>query len=492
MNNTKYQLASPSVSSPTSQHFSKIDWEKCFICQFDIREKLICPASTKQRSSLSIEPGYLNIAENLLAFNSIGSLPKSINLSQLNDGSGVAKTLSNNTARFHDSCRLKYNKTMLKRVSHKRKCEESSDECSQQMKRALRKCTDNSVCFFCEKPSAPSNILHEAMTKTIGERVRQCAIDIGDSEVLAKVGTADFVANEVKYHAKCLANYHNRGRKRKDSSTSSEHVLKARAFAELVSFIDERISDPDTAPVFKLTELVQLYSSRVAQLNGGTTKDVHSTRLKDQILAHFPELCASQAGREILLVLNKDVGAALRKACELDANEEACILARAAAIIRKQIFKEVCEFKGSFDEDSQEDSVPSLLDTMMMMILFGPNIESQTSISANQRQKALTLGQLAVFNCVQCTARGISSRHSKKREPPLPVYIGAMIHTKTRKRGLIDKMFHLGLSVSYDRVLQISTDLGNTITKVCNYNILVKTYSTLIHYKLTATLGLHI
>ena len=41
-----------------------------------------------------------------------------------------------------------------------------------------------------------------------------------------------------------------------------------------------------------------------------------------------------------------------------------------------------------------------------------------------------------------------------------------MIHTKTRKRELVDQLFDLGLSVSYDRVLEISTELGN---KVCHY-----------------------
>ena len=38
-----------------------------------------------------------------------------------------------------------------------------------------------------------------------------------------------------------------------------------------------------------------------------------------------------------------------------------------------------------------------------------------------------------------------------------------MIHGKTRNKDLIDILFQLGLSVSYDRVLSISTDLANAI-----------------------------
>ena len=51
-------------------------------------------------------------------------------------------------------------------------------------------------------------------------------------------------------------------------------------------------------------------------------------------------------------------------------------------------------------------------------------------------------------------------------ETPLPIYLGMLVHTKTRKRELVDLLFELCLSVSYDRVLEISTQLGH---KVCQY-----------------------
>lgn len=38
------------------------------------------------------------------------------------------------------------------------------------------------------------------------------------------------------------------------------------------------------------------------------------------------------------------------------------------------------------------------------------------------------------------------------------------IHAETRKRGLVDCLYNLGLCISYDRVLGISTDIAN---KVC-------------------------
>ena len=43
------------------------------------------------------------------------------------------------------------------------------------------------------------------------------------------------------------------------------------------------------------------------------------------------------------------------------------------------------------------------------------------------------------------------------------MYVGLKVYAKTRKRELIDKLHENGLSISYDRVLQISGKLGETV-----------------------------
>ena len=52
------------------------------------------------------------------------------------------------------------------------------------------------------------------------------------------------------------------------------------------------------------------------------------------------------------------------------------------------------------------------------------------------------------------------SHHSKDGETPLPVHISVMVHVHTRKRELLDIVFHLRLSISYDRVLDISMGMA--------------------------------
>ena len=44
--------------------------------------------------------------------------------------------------------------------------------------------------------------------------------------------------------------------------------------------------------------------------------------------------------------------------------------------------------------------------------------------------------------------------------------MGVLVHTKTRKRELVDRLYELGLSISYDQVLTISAELGDDI---CHY-----------------------
>ena len=83
-----------------------------------------------------------------------------------------------------------------------------------------------------------------------------------------------------------------------------------------------------------------------------------------------------------------------------------------------------------------------------------------------EAQTTLSISELILFNstkrrrrCETCT----SWYHSTDREPSLPVYLGLMAHAETRKRTRVDELYGLGLSISYDRVLEISTEMGNIV-----------------------------
>ena len=248
----------------------------------------------------------------------------------------------------------------------------------------------------------------------IVERVKRCATKILDQKLLTEVFSGDLVASEAKYHAKCLVALYNAAERVKasepaDSNTTEAHY--ARAFAELIAFIEDTLADrEECSPVFKLSDLVRLYRERLVQL-GVSSPCVHSTRLKDRILASFPELQAFKDGRDILLTSNEDIGTALRQVCERDIDNDAYILAQAARIVRKEIMNTTIKFDGTFSTSCQVEGLPQSLQTLVTMLCDGANITEQSLAIQNQAQ--LSICQLIFFYSTLRRKKAITTRHNK-------------------------------------------------------------------------------
>ncbi|XP_042216893.1 loricrin-like [Homarus americanus] len=52
--------------------------------------------------------GYSKLAKNIPLFNSINALPIRLDMETLDDGDGIAETMRKNTAKYHESCRFRY------------------------------------------------------------------------------------------------------------------------------------------------------------------------------------------------------------------------------------------------------------------------------------------------------------------------------------------------------------------------------------------------
>ena len=146
------------------------------------------------------------------------------------------------------------------------------------------------------------------------------------------------------------------------------------ALAELLAYVEDAQTDESVAPVLKLADLVKLYTARLEQLGVKQQNRLNSTKLKERILSHIPDLSAHKEGRDVLLVFVGDVGSALRKACDLDSDDDAICLARAANIVRRDMLKLQSTFTGTFGSDCQMKSVPHSLLTLVSMIHSGPSI----------------------------------------------------------------------------------------------------------------------
>ena len=86
---------------------------------------------------------------------------------------------------------------------------------------------------------------------------------------------------------------------------SSPHSI---AFAQLVAYLEEMNSDKNSAPSFKVTDIVKLCKTGLEQLGLTVDNQLHTTRLKNRLLLEIPYLKAYSPGREILLSFEKDIG----------------------------------------------------------------------------------------------------------------------------------------------------------------------------------------
>ena len=256
---------------------------------------------------------------------------------------------------------------------------------------------------------------------------------------------------------------HNRARAldRAGQEKDCEAHLHGIALAELVAFMED-LQKEDIAPVFKLTDLTQMYKNRLEQLGVVVDGRIHSSRLKDRLLSALPDLQAHLQGNSVILSFNEDFIVALTKACDFD--DDAMHLVRAAQIVRKEVFEKKNLFDGSFKHSTEQEAVAPSLMALVRMILDGPSIKHQSDTGMSTSRAALSISQILMFNSVKY-CRGADSvnhsreRHNRDRETPLALYVAFKLHVATRKRSLIDALFNLG----NDRLLQLTSDLGNGV-----------------------------
>ena len=458
------------VSRGNNEYEKIVDWEMCILCRKLSIEPLVCPAISKRKDTGA---GYLSLASNLSQLHELQENPLDFDINEIDDGSSIASTLTINKACWHKSCRNKINTTEVKRAA-KRK-EKESEEVNDSIKsvaKTRRLTKDKSIfesrCFFCDKSGGN---LHRASTIEVDTKVRKYATELNDTRLLTKLAAGDMVAIDAMYHTKCIVGFYNCVRRNysKTNEDQENSKLHAIAFAELVLYIEEFRENKETSTVFPLADLCKMYSSKLEDLGAEQHSRVHAMRLKDKLEAELPDPISFKQKNNILLTFNEDMGEAVLKACEHDDDSEALLLARASRIIRRDIFAHKNRlFNGSFETNCQESSVPSSLKALVLMILDGPQIKTESVDNLSTTAASLAISQLMSFNCVKNRKPTNEEsqpvmRHNREHESPVPLYIGLKIHAETRSRTLIDTFFQMGLSISYDRAMSISTDAANSV-----------------------------
>ena len=297
-----------------------MDWSLCIVCQQDTSESLRCP---KNRVNCDPVAVYKTFLQNVEAFRSLDALPIKI----LFDAEATPELLSNQRASWHHSCHQKFVQSRLDRARDKKR---KLDEGAASIRRSKRQSLESKPesCIICA--SVTSEKMHEYSTKKTELNLRTMAIELDDTDLLGRISGGDCVAIEARYHFSCLTDYRNRYRssvreKTREIDTDYERA-KARAFVELVSYIEGALEDGTY--LFKVKDLWYLLQNRLKELGHEFT--INKTRLKDFLMSHFEELGIQEQfldGKSKILVFPEGMQKLIKNAFdEHNYQEEALLL----------------------------------------------------------------------------------------------------------------------------------------------------------------------
>ena len=173
----------------------------------------------------------------------------------------------------------------------------------------------------------------------------------------------------------------------------------------------------------------------------------------------MPGSCGVKDGKYVLLTLDSEIGRALFEAFQSSKHDEAMTLAKAADIVRRQIFAV------DLSREWQRASLPNVLWQLVQLIIGGSIREfliSPITVRLNIGGSQIIRYNLTKYQ--QPTSVTLQ-RHSLSNEPLWPIAVRLMVSMKTRKKSVTDQLACEGLSVNYQCVKKIQKVICK---KLCN------------------------
>jgi len=171
-----------------------------------------------------------------------------------------AAELVQNKAAWHKSCHIKFSKENWIEHSEREKGRR------QQKVVNLKESIEKMACLLCQQSDGN---LHEFRTVEAYQSIRNIATEPHNTELMARMEGGDLVAMETKYHLACLTtairncyrSSENQQGKEHDQSSEEDH-LKAMAFVDLLTHIENCVEYQMFSQVFSFTSIVWKASLR--------------------------------------------------------------------------------------------------------------------------------------------------------------------------------------------------------------------------------------
>ena len=284
------------------------------------------------------------------------------------------------------------------------------------------------------------------LNKDVTENWKSMTLKVGNETLLNHLSTGDASSNELYHHAKCNKSLWDQCIKIDKENSSHDIEMKwrrARAYESVVSFVlEQEAIEPGSTFVVK--DLNELYIKNLKFF--GTEEKVQTTRFTQRLLNSIPNLVSSTVNKNTVVLFGDKVDELIVDYVK-SPDEFYAALRKVAHPIRLEIIQQGNKFTGSFDSLSQVQSVPKTV-----LALASALIDGEMTSSDHPSQEALSQTSRSSKRRAKLTRR----KPRKNQETPLLQYVGLKIFYTTRSRKLIDDLYHVGLSVSYDRVLELT------------------------------------
>ena len=332
------------------------------------------------------------------------------------------------------------------------------------------------VCFFCDKPAGYRETLRKVSTTSAGKSLHEAIGISGNERLRVKLSTAvdsqDAHAIDIQYHKKCWSNHVSTVLRRSTTAAKSSSKSIASEIAARIEFLTTTEVSLRNGNVLLMSELQDAYNS-ILKENGVDDKTVSRKSLKDILISEINDVEFNKPKRvneseRVTVKGTRDAAVQLIEEDENDLRDEMKVLYDAALHLRKAINKSKrWIFEGSLETLSKEH-FPEELYCFFRWVINGPN----TTLSSNEKcekihKRAMNLVQSTMAMCL--TERQIGNKKSEiiksSREMPLQLAVGLAVHQSVRSKELVNMLRGFGISVEYNRLLRLESELESGVIK---------------------------
>ena len=222
-----------------------------------------------------------------------------------------------------------------------------------------------------------------------------------------------------------------------------------------------------------MSKVVAAHEKRLKSLNVQLV--VHTSRLRQQLLDHIPDLTAIQASdRSWDLMFNEDLSQVIAEVKKVSSLEMLAIYMKAANWLRDEFLQMKSSFNGTFSTSSEINSSANGLKLFLSLLVDGNktfynDLDEATNSTQTYSGTVLSIAQTIQYNAVKRRSKNGNAvaRHARNKETPWPLYVGIKLRLQTTK-SMLDMMHAGGQSISYDRMNTLSTDIANSVITVWN------------------------